>query len=523
MQLLLETLGKELAPKSAQSANKPGTLLTEEAEVAFASLVDASEQSIDGAATIDVTELIPKKAGMTDLISGKSQNPDATEDAIALKIQANIEPVSTDKGETKPAVLSDVIPSQTPGGTFPTSVNPIEGKGLTETALQQSLTASTAKSDSPSKATQAIPSGDALVASSEKSARVSPEPGAKIPPVSASEPSVRPGVAPEKVGLGAEGRDIVLEDGKEPRKPETAIARASVATSDTNQTFVPPERAAKISLKNQSSVAEGRNANGPALATGSPAAPAQVQTATNETADVAPAAQLLAREALPAKPANAQKTDLRHHRTANRDVSPDITLAQAAGSAEAQDPAQNIQVTLIKPDAFAKEQGFGRESSQAQLDPVTQLAPSESNDTKKSADAQTVKLEPSARPVISQLVHVARAALDGMVEVKLSPEELGRVRMTMLGGELGMTVQVTAERPETLDLIRRNIDMLAADLAEQGFQDLSFSFGDESSGDDQRSMSDESGEDQSKFLHLDNAGAVSGALPVSDGQLDIRL
>ena len=55
-----------------------------------------------------------------------------------------------------------------------------------------------------------------------------------------------------------------------------------------------------------------------------------------------------------------------------------------------------------------------------------------------------------------------------MVEVKLSPEELGRVRLSMTTAETGMTVLVTAERPETLDLIRRNIDLFAADLERTG-------------------------------------------------------
>lgn len=67
----------------------------------------------------------------------------------------------------------------------------------------------------------------------------------------------------------------------------------------------------------------------------------------------------------------------------------------------------------------------------------------------------------------------------GGVELRLSPEELGSVRMQFIQGESGLTVHINAERPETLDLIRRHIDQLAKDLAESGFDSAGFSFGDE--------------------------------------------
>ncbi|MCY1128712.1 flagellar hook-length control protein FliK [Frigidibacter sp. RF13] len=67
----------------------------------------------------------------------------------------------------------------------------------------------------------------------------------------------------------------------------------------------------------------------------------------------------------------------------------------------------------------------------------------------------------------------------GPVEVTLSPEELGRVRMVLQGGEAGLTLTLTAERPETLDLMRRHIDQLAQDLRDLGYRNLAFSFANE--------------------------------------------
>ena len=62
------------------------------------------------------------------------------------------------------------------------------------------------------------------------------------------------------------------------------------------------------------------------------------------------------------------------------------------------------------------------------------------------------------------------------VEVTLSPEELGKVRMTLTTTDGGLTLSLVADRPETLALMRRHIDQLAQDFRDLGFQNLSFSF-----------------------------------------------
>ena len=59
----------------------------------------------------------------------------------------------------------------------------------------------------------------------------------------------------------------------------------------------------------------------------------------------------------------------------------------------------------------------------------------------------------------------------------MSPEELGRVRLTLSTTEAGLTLSVLAERPETLDMMRRHIEQLAQEFRDLGFGDVSFSFG----------------------------------------------
>lgn len=72
---------------------------------------------------------------------------------------------------------------------------------------------------------------------------------------------------------------------------------------------------------------------------------------------------------------------------------------------------------------------------------------------------------------------------DRPVEVILEPSELGRVRLSLTSSEGMVTVSVLAERPETLDLMRRNIGMLAQEFLRLGYQEAQFSFGSGQHGD----------------------------------------
>ncbi len=76
---------------------------------------------------------------------------------------------------------------------------------------------------------------------------------------------------------------------------------------------------------------------------------------------------------------------------------------------------------------------------------------------------------------IAQAMQHGRA--ERPMELVLSPAELGRVRISMQASEGGMTVQVIADRPETLDLMRRHIDVLAQEFHDIGFGSASFAFG----------------------------------------------
>ncbi|MBZ0128567.1 MAG: flagellar hook-length control protein FliK [Rhodobacteraceae bacterium] len=62
------------------------------------------------------------------------------------------------------------------------------------------------------------------------------------------------------------------------------------------------------------------------------------------------------------------------------------------------------------------------------------------------------------------------------MEIALDPPELGKVRLTLLNGENGMTIQISAERADTIDLLRRHAGILMDEFQRQGQRDPSLDF-----------------------------------------------
>lgn len=81
-----------------------------------------------------------------------------------------------------------------------------------------------------------------------------------------------------------------------------------------------------------------------------------------------------------------------------------------------------------------------------------------------------------ASVVAQQLAVAVQKNPNGVTELVLNPEELGRVKLALSTVDGAMTMTITTERPETQDLMRRHIDVLAQELRQMGFSDVGFSF-----------------------------------------------
>ena len=131
-----------------------------------------------------------------------------------------------------------------------------------------------------------------------------------------------------------------------------------------------------------------------------------------------------------------------------------------------------------------------------------------------------------ARHVAIQLSDAAAKGADRPIDLTLNPSELGRVRITLTPGDGGMVVSVSAERPETLDLMRRHIDVLDQEFRDLGYSGTGFSFAQEEGG-GRRAETNKTGDTSPRIdEHLDAGAAHSpsqDALGATTDRLDIRL
>lgn len=86
--------------------------------------------------------------------------------------------------------------------------------------------------------------------------------------------------------------------------------------------------------------------------------------------------------------------------------------------------------------------------------------------------------KPDHGPRAAQQIAVAlNMSQDGQIELRLDPEELGPVRVSLSPTDGAMTVHLSAERSETLEMLRRHSDALARELRDIGYGDVTFHFG----------------------------------------------
>lgn len=134
------------------------------------------------------------------------------------------------------------------------------------------------------------------------------------------------------------------------------------------------------------------------------------------------------------------------------------------------EPAQEASVAHATSPDRAFENEAGRE-------PMGELGLAETGATQQ-AITTTGRVPPAAIDHAPRVIHaiaqVAGSLQDRPVEIALNPEELGRVRLTLHVVDGAMAVAVAVERPETLELLRRNISLLEEQLREAGYQTLSF-------------------------------------------------
>jgi flagellar hook-length control protein FliK len=158
------------------------------------------------------------------------------------------------------------------------------------------------------------------------------------------------------------------------------------------------------------------------------------------------------------------------------------------------------------------------------FDPEIELAalqPQNSNSA-PSTPSITPVTHSNAPQVASQIVAAISQSSGTTTEILLNPEELGRVRISLTNGEAGMTVNILAERGETAELMRRNIELLARELRDLGYENPSFTFGERSDGSND-TWDDEHSEQAPETANTATQPPTSSMQVTLSGGLDLKL
>lgn len=138
-----------------------------------------------------------------------------------------------------------------------------------------------------------------------------------------------------------------------------------------------------------------------------------------------------------------------------------LAVAGAALPRQASDSAHPTRI----PGRAMRDQPLLATGPMLSTPPPTSVAP---------GAAPAVQLPNAA--VVAQVVAALQSGGGAQLQIALAPEELGQVRLSLIATDGGLHVAIQSERPETLDLLRRNIAQLEEELRALGYASVSFGF-----------------------------------------------
>jgi hypothetical protein len=195
-----------------------------------------------------------------------------------------------------------------------------------------------------------------------------------------------------------------------------------------------------------------------------------------------------------------------------------LTAAAPTGRSGVSNEVQMTQAPLVMQPITGKDL--------VEAEPLVALSPLQSSGPLSPAAPANV---PNATPaqtsyavhqITAQIAAEAGAASGRDIEVRLDPEELGRVRITVHPREAGLLIALAVERPETLDLLRKNADELMSNLQDFDLSGATLEFSQDSDGPPADTKQDSPKEEP---IHFSATPQATGARPPSDGRLDLRL
>lgn len=191
----------------------------------------------------------------------------------------------------------------------------------------------------------------------------------------------------------------------------------------------------------------------------------------------------------------------------------------------------NAAPAKAQPPKTAPAVFFGAEMSQADFgatlrDNASRIASSELIPQAKisTISGQAERGAATATSVTAQVAAAVLRNSGDSFEIRLVPVELGKVSMTLSMVDDVMVAHVNAERPEVLDMLRRNGDLLARELGENGYEQVNVEFAERGFAQKENSFDDDVASLIETDEHPDAATALQSHTVINlSGRLDIKL
>jgi len=254
------------------------------------------------------------------------------------------------------------------------------------------------------------------------------------------------------------------------------------------------------------------------------------------------------------QPAASQQVILAHPQPANAKSVPNATEPARALNAPEIEPAKNTRpdtpqrenkkipqvipvanrtpLIASQPQiASALQSSFTvpiREFRNDNTNPVELIAASDGGSRQTTISTSANHLAASftqseSRHIAQQLAVQFSKQSDGTTVIRLNPDELGHVRMTLKTVDGAMAMTIIAERPETADLMRRSINDLAREFQSLGYNNLSFDFsGNETADQNSAPFVETKNENDAQSTELPNQ-QLRPHDDTANGRLNLRL
>lgn len=377
---------------------------------------------------------------------------------------------------------------------------------------KQSATGNTTADSAPAKAVSDIllqnaAAGVANAATGTQTAATGTQTTAGNTAIASSQPNVaQQGAAAQRTPQGAAARTA----------PAEAAGQPKLAARDTRQPIITPPQAPQVVPKAPSAIVPDEIPETDVSEIRIDLAGRKKSTATSQSA--------LLGEGLATKPVKqvAATGETKSGAQAALASLMQTPEAQAATPRGAQDP-NALQLTR-PPDAAQPVTSQPVDTAQA-LPTTQQTATPQINAasaTNQASFAQQMAQSATPQPAQQLGVSIVRAAREGMdrIDIQLHPAELGRVEVKMeLGHDGRLIAVVSAERADTLEQLRRDINQLERALADAGFD----TDGDSFRFDDGNTPGGDDGESSHQFAGGDDTVQIPDASLASRQLLSSRI